>query len=601
MSSVVCCGNLKGISVNVEIPDGVTIQKGEAAPCPQGCRYKSYCKGAKSFVVKQVLTEEEAASKYIFHYNAEEIRQHFSVAQNSSSSSDDSNSASFTATKERNDEETEHIVDDTVATVAQSSVPSWKDYFKNADSFAPSRSAADTRLAPKQQYKKIVLGGPLFSDDPEIKAKYHAFPLRNALWQILTHWKTGAVFTSDGASELKDEFVWLITKLSERKIMTSEVTSILENEQYNRSQKFFYLFYDVIFKYELRKFYWYDGKDGFNAVIERFGDKEDFAVRYCDMTGVGESFRKFFAQHKKEVLHYFNCDSEDDLFGSMTLLMSKKCKQIVMIDSFNGYIPVYLGTVKEYFGRMLAPNDCETTKMMLTFLEKYNISSKGDVSRRLPATPFLHIRNDQNFEEDQSMYEAAGIIHSASCFTIYDGFVSMLHEYTKVFNPSEIRVGELLFTKKNYSAELKKIIFDFCKAHFGNAPEETYREAKGKAWLAKSLYERNVLTDFVCENKKEVDKFMALITKEKMTLANYYRAFPIPVIVWDGNDRTIPEYIEIKMQSEDAYGVVNALLGDERVTEYLSVHEQKDAESLLRQNFEAYQSQFDKFLKNNEE
>lgn len=589
----------------IRIPDGATCKTGDEFICPQSCVYKnSICAKRTTFSVISVMNMEESSASKIRYltYSNEEAASVFGGSVPAVQTSADKPSTATLNASPRTDKEKTLDSNGT----AGSTLSKYQTMFGNFNSpkrqpenSAQNNGLSNNNLKPLKEYDRYIVGGKVFSDAAEVKAVQFALPLKNALREIFSYWVTTAVFASE--KELKDEFIWLICTTSRRDISVSEINHILTNGEYTISQKFFYLFYDILFRYEQpRGFYWCDQRVSLNPLTAIFKDKQDFIKRYCDVKQRGEQFRSFFWQHEKEILHFLGCESEEKLFEDMTLILSKEEKQLVLIDKYNRYLPVNLGSLSEFIQNMRTPTHLAQMQNMVCFLEKYYVSKLG-VSRRGLATPFeksTSVKNDNGdrYEEDVTMYQAAKLLSSASYATEYDCYMTLLKEYVKVFSPNEVTIGELHFTKNNFSVEIRNIIFDFCKAHFGEADENVASKLQGKAWLAKSIYERGILSNFICENNSQIEEYFSLILPSAFNLENYYKVFPNPLFTFGRTDLTIHDYISQIIDTEDVYTAFGELNNDERIQKYFAVKIKTDFKMNLEQGFRAYQEQYDGFI-----
>lgn len=589
----------------IRIPDGLTCKVGDEFICPQSCAYKkSLCAKRTTFSVASAMNFDESSANKIRYltYSQEEMESAFGGGKSEARMIDDKVSVDTLETRVRSNNGAPLAS----AGSAESTLNKYQAMFGNlsgtrrsAESSNHDNHSTGNYLKSTKEYDRYIVGGKVFSDVPEVKERQFTLPLKNALREIFSYWITNAVFVSE--KELKDDFIWLMCTTSKKNIEISELDAILSNAEYTVSQKFFYLFYDIIFRYDQPKgFYWSDQRVSLTPLTSIFKDKQDFIKRYCDAKQRGEQFRNFFWQHEKEILHFLGCENEEKLFEDMTLILSKEEKQLVLIDKYNQYLPVNLGSLAEFIQNMRIPTELTKMQNMVCFLEKYYISKLG-VSRRGLANPFeksTAIKNSEGdrYEEDVTMYQAAQLLSSASYATEYDSYMTLIKEYVKVFSPNEVTIGELHFTKNNFSKEIENIIFEFCKAYFGEVDESIVNKLQGKAWLAKSIYERKILASFTCENDTQIEEYLSLISRLNFKLENYYKTFPEPVFTFGKTDLTIHEYIAQIIETEDIYTASSEINNDERIKEYFSAKLKVDFETKLEQSFRAYQEQYDGFI-----
>lgn len=505
---------------SIKLPQGVECSVGDKLPCPAGCDGKKFmCAATAEFTVKAVRQKDDTAAARIFgtQYGEDEIGKIFGgmspvepvtktePVQNESSIGCDGYDAGGS----------DYDID----------VPA-RDY--GIPLSEPEILEADSDIT---EFKIPGIPPKVYSESKKIGA----LPLKSALNELFKYWETALVFKND--RELRREFVWLLVKTSPTKIEKSQVGEILKNENYNRSQKFFYLFYDVVFKYDApARFYWCDDRLSLSPLTPHFTDKHDFMKRYCDSKPAGKIFREFYAERKREILHYLHCIDEEKLFEDLTVTLARDDKEIILLDTLNGYTPVRLGTTNEFIKNMQVPTDSSKMKNMCAFLEKFRVSRTG-VFKRSP----LDIFERKEYKEENSVYEAAGLSCSASFYTDYNNYCALLKEYIKVFTPTEVKVGKLRFTVADFYSQVEDAAHAFLKAQFGDATEAV-TEYKGNAFLIKSFCDREVLKPFAdgCENNK-LEQLLTLIGKPDIN--EYFRLIPHPTFLFDGDEITVGEYI----------------------------------------------------------
>ena len=578
----------------VQLPNGVTKSVGDMIVCPNSCPYRSSggCSQVTEFKVMfppKQITDEANAKKYRpVQYSQDEIREIFGSCNVLIPQSEDRTPQAASFDHENSNE-----------AVSQASAATTADTIRKYGSFGKSRRETNDNpttlsevLKSTGNYNSFMIGGGMFSDDKEVKRKYHARPLKNAIGEIFYHWDTRAVFKSN--RELRDEFVWLVTTTSDFVIHKEEVDRILDNADYTVSQKFFYVFYDVIFKRSRPNgFYWCDQKLSLSPLMAYFKDKHDFSVRYCNAGNSGAVFRSFYKTRKKEILHYLSIDNENSFFEQMTFDLVNGQGEIVCIDRYNDYMPIRFGGVEAFIENMKRPSGLTTMRGMVSFLEKYRISREGIVLRS-PQHVFEKSERG-NLQEDQSMYGALPLESSASYASEYDCYVTLLREYMREFSPEEVKIGELLFTKANYSTEIEEVARDLCKALFGQVNDTVMEEKKSRAWLTKSLYERSILCTFSCENKNHIDRFMDLISNP--TLTKYYALFSSPSFQFGAKEYGIHDCLEMLMNHEDPYTICGELRESDIVREYFNAKIQDPTQVNMEAIFKEYQKLYENFVR----
>ena len=275
----------------------------------------------------------------------------------------------------------------------------------------------------------------------------------------------------------------------------------------------------------------------------------------------------------------------------MTLALAKDVGEVVLIDKYNNYTPINMGKISVFIMNMQQPSEISNMRNMVYFLEKYRVSRFGIVPRTVEYPFEKSVRGV--LQEDVSMYKSLTLNSSASYASEYDCFVTLLHEYVKVFNPNEIKVGVLKFSKSNFSKEIEEIVKDFCKSYFGQVHDDVFADYKSRAWLTKSIYERNILSTFILENKSYIDRIIQLISNP--TLEQYFALFDNCVIQIYDRDFSIHQYIEELLQ-EDVYTVCGEFREDEILREFFNFKIKNWSKANLNELFSKYQQQYDSFI-----
>ena len=577
----------------IQIPNNVKFKEGDVCPCPKSCT----CFQKSEFCVVQVRQIDGKQGNMTQKYSKEEIKQYWGQEDNSLSFNDNSKdtilNASDLLTKIDPSEHLQNnqLNEEREETIAGLSKPK---VFGTPHRVKPKNEDLDNDdsiLKPQSKYEYFIISGEVFTDDLTIRSsRLLAQPLKNALWEIFSCWETRSVFKTD--NELRDDFVWLLTSISKRSYKKSEIDAILNNSEYSISEKFFYLFYDVIYRYEQpRGFYWCDKPLSRDHLHSVFRDKKDFMVKYCNGHAQGEQFRLFYNKHKAAVLHFLSYDNEEMLFDDMTLFLAKEIGEIVLIDKYKNYTPINLGQISLFINNMHQPSELANMKNMIYFLEKYRVSQFGVVPRTIEF-PFERSVRD-GLQEDVSMYASLNLTSSASYASEYDCYVTLLHEYVKVFAPDKIKIGGLVFSRNNFSHELEEIVKDLCKSYFGKVADDVFENYKSHAWLAKSIYERNILSEYVLENRSYIDKLMQLISKP--TLGQYIALFNDSKIQVNSTEFSIHEYIAEILQ-EDIYTACGAFREDDVVREFLNYKIRDLTKVNLGELFVKYQQQYETFI-----
>lgn len=604
----------------IQLPDGIQREVGASVPCPEGCIYKkNMCRGIEEFTVEWQEMKETPSGQ---SYTADELSKKWNVgstpplapvAQEAPTPSPVASERPVPVVDERPAQASSPFGSTFGAPSGgnEGSTPSHTNSaeqtrlkYSSFGTFAPSsnrpspwakaEAQPSNELKPVRSYDKFIIRGNIYSDDPAVKQMRSTQPLRNALWAVFEVWDTKAVFKNP--TTLQDDFVWLMTSVFEKagtRVNPDDVNAILQNSEYSVSQKFFYLFYDVIYKYSPPNgFYWCDKTSSYDPpLISRFKNRQDFVVRYSDSSARGEAFRAFYQQHKREILHFLAIEDENEFFDKLASEIAKDTKELVLIDKYRDHSMIRLGSLDTFIKNMQKPSSLSLMNDMIAFLRSYRICD-GEVVSRSPAYPF-DVSKRNGLVEDQSMYTALGLTSSSNYASEYDCYVTLLREYVDTFRPDKVTVGDLTFTKANFSDEIQAVVEDLCQALFGEATDTVVLKKKGRAWLTKSLYERDILRSFHCENDEYVQKLMALV--EAPTLDAYFTLFDIPSFRIGSRIVKMNEYIDMLMD-DDAYTICGKFRENEVVREYFRIKIRDIGKTNMDQTYQTYQQLYDDFI-----
>ena len=355
-------------------------------------------------------------------------------------------------------------------------------------------------LKPVGKHKQIMVNMKVFSDDPDVRYRIPlSRPLDAAMKEIFSFWYTNAVFKND--SELNDSFVWLMTKQAKAPIFKAEVDTILKNPEYNRSQKFFHLFYDVIYKNgHPGGFYWCDSNSAYDPLRPKFGNKKDFIKFF--MSEGGEGF-EFYKNRKQEVLSYLEVEDERELMAEIICEQARSSDEVVWIDVEGAKSVRRFGSKSSFLQNMYRPTDYATMKDMIGFLENYQVSSFG-VTPRPRDIPFERVGGECSLDESL-IYDVVGLQRQDYNKRAYEAFLSLLGEYVGSNAPKNLRVGPMNLGD-NYQQECEKYVFNYCSdLLIGDVNDNAkLNQGKKQAILAASLLERGVFGSYNTKNSETV-------------------------------------------------------------------------------------------------
>ena len=454
---------------------------------------------------------------------------------------------------------------------------------------------ADETIKPRGVYRSFNYFGRTYTNDPELRRSANAKALRQALHDIFFSWGTQKVFGN--GTELNDDFVWLLQQVVRRPIKTSEVSAILGNPAYSKSQKFFYLFYDVIFQdIGMDGFYWCESVDSNGMLTPIFKDRNDFITKYCDRGVNGQRFREFYIKRKHEILRFLRVVNEEDFFREITLAACKNDGSVVWIDTLTENQPTHLGNIRDFVKHMRSPSALSEMQKMINFLKKYRVTQNYQLVLRESEVKYVFRYSERgDLIEDDCIYAAAGMRGSAQYATEYNCYITLLKEYMNTFSPDEIDLGTVRFTRRDYSAEIEELVRLFLEAFFGDAEQITVTMRKEKAWFAKSLYERQALSGYVCENAPRIEKLLALLVEP--TIEKYFDLFPSPKLYVKGKIVTVNQYIVGKITGETDVYTIGGILQSNMIANE-SFRRVSINTSALDAMYQQYQKMYENFIKN---
>ena len=378
----------------------------------------------------------------------------------------------------------------------------------------------------------------------------------------------------------------------------------LLSSRLDRDRKFFYL--DAIFVHgdEDKAFYFPD-KDRRNgkALTPLFIGEKQFEEKYFNAPS---SFRKISEKLKREILFKLQYltdfdadtaavkDEEARLCAKLTCDSLSVSKKIVRFEGLgsDGTIVGSLEKLKRTMSDPGAPYDDKKT--IDDFLGAYSISANGSITQRDATTgEYKRISVENTVGE---ICNAVGFKSPAMFADEYSRFLSMLHEYVRVFSPSAVTLGGKTFSAAKFSNEICSAVFEYVALACGDADDIEVRRARGFALFAKDLYKYDVL--FGVENGKYVQNVLALLDNPtgkipKDKIESYLKLCDSPKIASNGNIVNIERYIADMLDGRGLRGALNALKTDVAAA-YLEVRANAaptDIDSIIKK----YEELFAKF------
>ena len=481
MIYIVSCDQNK----KIQLPCGVSPSVGSSLPCPLDCPKRRQCSAhITSFHIASSNVDDGTMAPYggLIRYSASEMQEHFGGLK-----------------------------------------PQTAPDFGVADTADDDDMKLLEELKPSKMHNQIMVNMKVFSDDQSVRWKIPlSRPLDVAMKEIFDYWYTNAVFVND--HQLKDDFVWLMTHDAKSVIYKAEVDAILNNPSYNRSQKFFHLFYDIIFKNDHPDgFYWCDHNSSYDPLRPKFSNKKEF-VKYL-RSGNGDGFA-FYQKRRDEVLSYLEVENEQDLFAEITCDHARTADEVLWIDPGSVDMVKSFGTKNSFIQNMYTPGRLSNMRDMLGFLQSYQVTA-GGVTKRPADIPFENA-GDHSSVDESMIYDWIGISRQDDRKAAYDAFLSLLSEYVRSNSPRTLKVGPLNLNG-SFREECEKYIYEYCCKALMESESlsiSVLDQSKKQAILAASLLERGVLGSYDgkdTEGTRELIKLVATLASSNAALnMNWY-------------------------------------------------------------------------------
>ena len=578
--------------VAIELPEGVTARREECLRCPsacpksRGCFRFTFVDGKKCFKVASTRADGNAT-----RYSPEEATEFFGVA----------NPYSTDAAQERRAESapeprTERDVE-----------PRGKQN-SSQSRFAAFRKTTPERDASVRNDDPVIsIGGLKYALD---RSKHPgAEPLCDAFEVIRAWWRLDDVFDDADGRRLKANFKDCLVAYHRQKLgreLDEERLQRLLSSRLDRDRKFFYL--DAIFIHGDgdKAFYFPDrGRRNGEALTPLFNDERQFEKKYFESS----EFRKISEKLKREILFKLNYltdfdadtaavkDEEARLCAKLTCDSRSISGEIVRFEGL-GSDGTRIGSLEKLKSTMCDPGaPYDDKKKIDDFLGAYSISANGSITQRDATTGEYKSISIENTVGE--ICNAVGFKSPAMFADEYSRFLSMLHEYVRVFSPSSVTLGGKSFSAAKFSNEICSAVFEYVALACGDADDIEVRRARGFALFAKDLYEYDVL--FGVENGEHVQKVLALLDNptgkiSKGKIESYLKLCGSPKIASNGNVVDIERYIADMLDGRGLRGALNALKTDVAAV-YLEVRANAapDIDSTIGSTMKKYEKLFAKF------
>lgn len=389
-----------------------------------------------------------------------------------------------------------------------------------------------------------------------------------ALKHIFRHWLVSRIFTKDG-KELSSDFL-AILKYKNLHNQEKEISQIL-NSNLNLNQKFFRLFYDIIYKDENLGFYFSEKESPHSLLTPIFTDKSEFFKKISDdaQSGFLDNFKNCF----EELLDYLDYYEENDFALSKQkfidlvpiVVNDNYGKLILIVDTIEGIKVKHLGNCSDFINNLTTICSYEEMTLKYNFLSKYEITINHLLKLREDIIP----TPTSGSAVSDEIVELLGIkkFTTTHCAMAYQYYLFFQKEYNAIKRPDKIYIANCWFTRLNFYQEVVDVTINACKYRFSKeynaAP--TYKQSSmaiSLFFLVRDLLKNNIFADFekTCEatNLSELKK--EIIAWTDITPENYFKCkYLEPIINIDGIDMTVSEYIENILDHDIDYSVKNLI------------------------------------------
>jgi len=457
----------------------------------------------------------------------------------------------------------------------------------------------------------IQIGATIYSNN--FKRYKYAKGLKHALSNIFYHWRTRFVFS--GPKQLTNEFKWLLLNVTgclneEGKNLISE---ILEDNTLNSiDQKFFYIFYSVVYKNNKEIHFYYKDNDSNSLLTPFFSNRMEFAQALCGKTLRDEAVRRLYKTNQREVLHYLGyldyedtigvadvgekiIQKENQLFHDLVIELSREMGQVSYIEKeANDIVVSNFGSVKEFCEKMRLSAPLDVMRKMCRFLQKFKIDASYNVGIYMKGedVEFKEISFDDScWKKPQNVvFEIMGLQQQSKHLTEYGYYISLLKEYVRVFNPAKLILpGNIILTRDNFFGDIKRIVKDAVMYTFKDGG--LARIAVGKGCFVKNLIDNEVIKKYVDANQNnQLDDILALLKDvvdadgagempEKI-LRKYLEIYKHEAtFVFDTQPQTINNYVSSLFENSPDH-VINEIQRQSIVKAYIEIEKDKCANAI---------------------
>lgn len=441
------------------------------------------------------------------------------------------------------------------------------------------RNSLFANLVPRAPEDPCFVDGAYFFYERRVAGRSSQGNSNAALRHIFRHWYISRVFSEDGKS-YREEFLYLL-KLRGFDKKEKELRDLIDDPTLTVSQKFFRVFYDVIYKNSIVGFYWSDEDSPLRQIDPRFVSPSDFYKKIAELNDP-TSFLAGYEDCFEELMSFLRSGSTTGgesgrawFISNFPLTMAEQTGRAYTVTESGGHLVIRsLGRLSDLAVHFAEPASLQEMEDRVHLFEHFSISRGRALLPRSAPLAVSHA----SVTEDDCVYALTGLTELAAsqAATAYNYYMTLLSEYVETFRPDSIKVGGMTFTRRNFYREISEAVVAAC-AHLTehnrrHSPEEQ------QLHLIKSLFARGIFRDFErdCEADCLRELRRAFIERDTVDLATYFTFETEHKILIDGRLTDIDGYVH-SLLARDGIAFVRGLArkGDTVLDAYIAARTER--------------------------
>ncbi len=461
-------------------------------------------------------------------------------------------------------------------------------------SFAISDTSIFSSVRQRDDDEPCFTDGALSFYDKVPSGAYSHGNSRAAMTYIFNHWYVSRVF-EDSLDSYTEDFLYLLSVLGFRN-REDKLREIVDDVKLDGNQKFFRVFYTIVYKNQLSGFYWNDGDSPFKQILPRFSSVNDFYVKLARAQEPND-FLSVYDGCLDELIYYVSSGKYLDngrawFRKSLTQQISSRQNRILYVTDNEGRISINnLGEISDIVKRMSRPDSLSNLRALYNFLCDFKISSTYDLVPRGESDRL--VLSEGSIEEDDGIYDILGVSDYglSQCASVYNYYATVLREYVNTFKPKEISFKGVSFTAHGFFGEILSVISN-AGAYTLTANYREY-DAFKIFETVRSLYSRGVFDYYESINEtRELSRIKSeIINKSNFSIDMYFSEKRLDHKLYsDGELISVSEYIDglVSGDAPSILGVIGAVeSGGGRVLRaYLDANVKDKEFALVKENIE---------------